>query len=146
MRKTRRTCNLILGVGDGNKGYFRGFQYGHSVYNVVNDTHPLPSESWHPSVKDTVYWGMDWLCPPYHERLSELLTSYHGNITAENTMKYILPGLGSGNLQAVVYDLSREWVYFAFGYQNSEGHLIEAYKRPYIGLNLKEIFAEKNVI
>ena len=61
-------------------------------------------------------------------------------------MKYILPGLGSGNLQAVVYDLSREWVYFAFGYQNSEGHLIEAYKRPYIGLNLKEIFAEKNVI
>merc|ERR1719362_664261 len=75
-------CNLILGVGDGNKGYFRGFQYGHSVCNVVNDTHPLPSESWHPSVKDTVYWGMDWLCPPYHERLSELLTSYHGNITA----------------------------------------------------------------
>jgi len=50
MKKTRRTCNLILGVGDGkasygdNKtGYFRGFQYGHSVINVVNDTHPLPN-------------------------------------------------------------------------------------------------------
>ncbi len=51
MKKTRRTCNLILGVGDGNKGYFRGFQVSHSVCNVVNDTHPLPkNDTWHAAV------------------------------------------------------------------------------------------------
>ena len=55
-------------------------------------------------------------------------------------MKYILPGLNSGNLQAVVYDLTREWVYFAYGYADEKGKNMDAYKRPYIGLNLKEIF------
>jgi len=70
MKKTRRTCNLILGVGDGKAGYFRGFQYGHSVINVVDDTKPLPvNDTWHPAIKDTVYWGMDWLCPSFTERL-----------------------------------------------------------------------------
>lgn len=47
-----------------------------------------------------------------------MLEKYHGNITAENTMEYILPGLNSGNLQAIVYDLSREWVYIAYGYED----------------------------
>lgn len=70
MKKTRRTCNLILGVGDGKAGYFRGFQYGHSVLNVVNDSVPLPkNDTWHPAVKDAVYWGMDWLCPSFTSRL-----------------------------------------------------------------------------
>jgi hypothetical protein len=70
MKSTRRTCNLILGVGDGNAGYFRGFQVSHSVCNVVNDTKPLPSnDTWHAPVENAVYWGMDWLCPNFHVRL-----------------------------------------------------------------------------
>lgn len=70
MQTTRRTCNLILGVGDGNAGYFRGFQVSHSVCNVVNDTKPLPAnDTWHGAVENTVYWGMDWLCPNFHVRL-----------------------------------------------------------------------------
>ena len=36
-----------------------------------------------------------------------MLNKYHGQITAENTIRYIVPGLNSGNLQAVVYDLSQ---------------------------------------
>ena len=75
-----------------------------------------------------------------------MLEKYHGNITAENTMQYILPGLNSGNLQAIIYDLTQEWVYIAYGTQNSKGQLVDAYKRPYIGLNLKKIFSEKNSI
>jgi hypothetical protein len=108
MQKTRRTCNLILGVGDGKDlGYFRGFQVSHTVCNVVNDTHPLPkNDTWHSAVQNAVYWGMDWNCPPFHSRLHDLLTRYHGNITAELTIRNILPGLNSGNLQAVIYDLS----------------------------------------
>ena len=67
-------------------------------------------------------------------------------MTAENAMKYIVPGLNSGNLQAIIYDLSQEWVYIAYGHENSDGKKVDAYKRPYIGLNLKKIFAEKNII
>lgn len=45
MQTTKRTCNLILGVGDGREnGYFRSFQYSHSVCNVINDTVPLPKD------------------------------------------------------------------------------------------------------
>lgn len=70
MKTTRRTCNLILGTGDGKAGYVRSFQYGHSVLNVINDTDPLPkNDTWHPAVKNTVYHGMDWLCPSFTERL-----------------------------------------------------------------------------
>lgn len=52
MQTTKRTCNLILGVGDGRpQGYFRSFQYSHSTLNVINDSHPLPSNStWHPAL------------------------------------------------------------------------------------------------
>jgi hypothetical protein len=51
MKKAKRTCNLILGVGDGNKGYFRGFQVSHSVCNVVDDKNPLPkNDSYHAAV------------------------------------------------------------------------------------------------
>lgn len=98
---------MILGVGDGNAGYFRSFQVSHSVCNVVNDTNLLPkNDTWHAPIENTVYYGMDWLCPNFHVRLHEMLTKYYGNISAESTIQYILPGLNSGNLQAVIYDLS----------------------------------------
>lgn len=140
MKTTKRTCNLILGVGDG-KGYFRSFQYSHSTLNVINDSNPLPkNDTFHLPIENVVYHGMDWLCPSFYIRLHEMLTKYHGTISAENTLRYIVPGLNSGNLQAVVYDLSNEWVYIAYGYINDKGKKINAYERPYIGLNLKELF------
>lgn len=74
-----------------------------------------------------------------------MLNKYHGNITAENAVRYIVPGLNSGNLQVVIYDLTKEWVYFAYGFvpPNQTKEKIDAYKRPFIGLNLKEMFALK---
>lgn len=54
--------------------------------------------------------------------------------------------MNSGNLQSVIYDLTNEWVYIAYGYEEYiDGKRIrtEAYKRPYVGLNLKEIFKVK---
>lgn len=73
-----------------------------------------------------------------------MLEKYHGNITAENTIRYILPGLNSGNLQAVVYDLSHDWVYFAYGYEDENKKKTNAYLRPWIGINLKEAFSWEN--
>lgn len=117
MQTTKRTCNLILGVGDG-KSEFRSFQYSHSVCNVIGDTNPLPKADWHPGVENVVYYGMDWGCPAFHERLHEMLVKSYGKITAAETFRTIVPGLNSGNLQVVVYDLTYKKVYFAFGYVN----------------------------
>jgi hypothetical protein len=133
---------LILGVGDGKTGEFRGFQYGHSVLNVVNDSAPLPNETWHPAVPNTVYWSMDWLCIPFNQRLGDLLANYSGIITAQITVREILPSLTSGNLQTVIYDLTNQTVYFAYGLVTEDNKKINAYDRPYIRLDLKPLFAE----
>lgn len=87
---------------------------------------------------------MDWLCYNYHFRLHELLTKFYGNITVENTIREIVPGINSGNMQAVIYDLAEEWVYVAYGYVDEHKKEINAYLRPYLALNLKELFAEQN--
>jgi hypothetical protein len=58
-----------------------------------------------------------------------------------------LPGLNSGNLQAVIYDLTYEWVYVAYGYEYyndlNQRIRVNAYERPYVGINLKEAFGFK---
>jgi len=135
MKTTKRTCNLILGVGDG-KSEFRSFQYSHSVCNVVDDKTQLPKQDWHPLIENAVYYGMDWLCPSFHERLHELLAENHGAITGELAVRKIVPGLNSGNLQVAVYDLSYKKVYFAYGYVNPANKRVNAYMRPYIMLDL----------
>lgn len=53
-----------------------------------------------------------------------------------------MPGVNSGNLQAVVYDLAHEWIYFTYGIINANKKIVNAYERPFIGLNLKSIFSE----
>ena len=74
LKSTKRTCNLILGVGDGKSNEFRSFQYSHSVLNVINDTNLLPkNDTWHPEVENVVYHAMDWLCPAFNIRLYDLL-------------------------------------------------------------------------
>jgi hypothetical protein len=70
-----------------------------------------------------------------------MLDEYYSRVTVENTISHILPGLRSGNLQAVVYDLANEWVYFSYGTKVGN-KAINAFERPYIALNLKKLFSE----
>lgn len=52
MINARRTCDLILGVGDGKLGIFRAFQYSHSVLRVQDDMNMQPyNETWHPRMQ-----------------------------------------------------------------------------------------------
>lgn len=65
LTNAHRTCNLILGVGDGKSNQFNSVQYSHSVANFISDTTLIPEADWHPKIKNIVYYGMDWLCPSY---------------------------------------------------------------------------------
>ena len=55
-----RTCNLILGVGDGKAETARGFAYSATELFVYDDTNLQPfnasADTWHPRFKDIVYW------------------------------------------------------------------------------------------
>lgn len=54
----------------------------------------------------------------------------------------LLPSLTSGNLQTVIYDLTNQTVYFAYGMVTTDGKKLNAYDRPYIKLDMKSMFAE----
>lgn len=62
----------------------------------VNDT-------WHPKVKDVVYWGMDWICPNDNKMLSTQLTKFHGSLTPEVTISDIVSYVGTGDLHIGAY-------------------------------------------
>ena len=99
MQNSKRTCNLILGVGDGKITPsendelipFHAFQYSHSVANIQTDKNMMPqNDTWHPRIDQMVYYGMDWLCPGYDIPLHKQLKSLHGELTPENTISDVV--------------------------------------------------------
>jgi len=139
-----RTCDLILGVGDGKLGTFRGFQYSHSVANVIDDVNLAPvNDTWHPQIENVVYWGMDWLCPGYSSVLSRQLQMLHGNITIENTIKYVTAIVQTGDLHIVLSDLTNSKMYVAFAAATNETGPLYAYDRQFLELDALTLFAEQ---
>ncbi|XP_025105815.1 protein dcd1B-like [Pomacea canaliculata] len=141
--EAHRTCDLILGVGDGKEKEFRGIQYSASVANFFTDTNLEPKQDWHPRITDIVYFGMDWLCPGYSEVLARQLTLYHGNLTAELLMREVVPIVQTGSLQVAVYNLTSNMVLLANARASYETGPDNAYERQYVELNMTELFEEK---
>ena len=88
-----------------------------------------PEASWHPHIKDVVYWGMDWLCPSYNEVLARQLMKYHGNITAQNTIRDVVSIVQTGDLHIAVYDFYEMKLYVANARGDSESGPTHAYDR-----------------
>jgi hypothetical protein len=71
---------------------------------VIDDQNLAPVNStWHPQIENVVYWGMDWLCPGYSQVLGTQLQKFHGNITAENSIRYITAITQTGDLRICLY-------------------------------------------
>jgi len=139
-----RTCDLILGVGDGNIKSFRGIEYSASVANFYTDFDNMPyNETWHPRLENVVYYGMDWLCPGYSKVLSEQLTKHHGNITAANTIEDITAITQTGDLHIAIYDLTTMTVHIANARRDGASGPLNAYDRPFVRYNFNELFAEQ---
>jgi hypothetical protein len=139
-----RTCDLLFGVGSGKQSRFRGMAVSASVFNVYDDTNlePLLNGS-HPRIKDVVYWGMDWLCPTYDEVFAHQINTYYGNISAMNTIRYIMPILTSGDTHIAVYDLTNMQLWYAAARQPgvATGEL-QAFNRQYTHFNANQLFTE----
>jgi len=138
-----RTCSLILGVGDGKIPMFRSIQYSASVANFFDDMNMRPlNETWHPRMKNIVYYGMDWLCPGYNSVLNKQLTAYYGNISPENTIRNIVPIVQTGDLHVAIYDLTNMQLYVSFARSagDTEGAIL-AYDRTFYQLDMNQVFA-----
>ncbi|XP_070541871.1 protein dcd1A-like [Ptychodera flava] len=108
-----RTCHLLMGVGDGKLGTFRGVQYSAGVSNFYDDKNMLPQGDWHPRIDGAVYWSMGWQHKSFDTVFARQLQKYHGNITAANTIRDLVSIIQSGDSHCAVYDLNQNYMYVA---------------------------------
>jgi len=137
-----RTCSLILGVGDAKLPMFRGVEYSYSTAKFFDDLNMEPlNETWHPRMKNIVYYGMDWLCPGYNHVLNKQLAAYYGNISPAISIKYITSIVQTGDLHIAVYDLTNNQMYVSFARASNDtvGPLY-AYDRAFYQLNMTAVF------
>eukprot|EP00003_Mantamonas_plastica_P022198 TRINITY_DN3728_c1_g1_i5.p1 TRINITY_DN3728_c1_g1~~TRINITY_DN3728_c1_g1_i5.p1 ORF type:complete len:503 (+),score=159.67 TRINITY_DN3728_c1_g1_i5:1773-3281(+) len=144
LNNAERTCNLILGVGDAKFGKFNGFQYGHSVMNVIGANNLLPvNDTWHQQIADTVYFGMDWLCPGFSIVLQDKLKKFHGNITVANSISNIVAQTETGDCHVAIYNMAQGEIFVANSRRNdvTTGGA-KAFQRQWIRYDMNKIFAE----
>ena len=145
IQAANRTCNLILGVGDGEAGRVSGIEYSGYVAVPYADSDLLPSnDTWHPQIEDVVYNGMDWLCPNFDIVLGEQLAKYHGAIDEVVAVRNILPTVQTGDLHIALYDLTDLNLHVSFcrSEKAPETEPMNAYERQFSRLHMKELFAE----
>jgi len=137
-----RTCDLILGVGDGNMGTFRGVEYSYSVANFFDDTNMQPTADWHPLIENVVYYGMDWNCPNYDTVLARQLQTLWGNITPENGILNITSIIQSGDNFCTYYDLTptNPSMYVAFASARNTTGPANAYDRQFAKIDMNKLF------
>jgi len=138
---TKRTCDLILGVGDGKSSTFRGVAYSSSKVTIMDDTNQLPVAAWHPRIPSIVYWGMDWVCPGDNLILSQQLQKYYGNISAATAIEEFGSVEGSGSNHLAYYDLTNLVVWVAFAAQHGVNGPVQGYSRQFTRLDAKALFA-----
>jgi len=145
IEESSRTCNLILGLGDGKEKIVNGLEYSGYVLVPYNDTTLLPAnDTWHPQIPNVVYNGMDWLCPNYDIVLGGQLNTYLGKLDADVVIHDVLPTTQTGNLHIAVFDLTESEVYVSFcrGSKAPDTEPLYAYERQFTKLDMNGIFAE----
>ncbi len=140
VRNTPRTSSLMYAIGDGEFGQVRSLQTSHTLCNVFDDDTLQPLTRTHPRIPDVVYHGMSWDVPKYDKALHDKLVEHYGHIDAKVTIEDILPSVGTGNLQAVVYDLTAMRIWVANARASGEQGPLEAYHRPFVEIDMKQVF------
>jgi isopenicillin-N N-acyltransferase-like protein len=147
-----RTCDLILGVGDGKPaapggaGTARSFAYSAGDIFVFNDTNLQPwndtADTWHPRFPDLVWHAMDWLCPGYSVPMAAQIKGLWGALTPANIIQDVLGRVQTGDVHAAVYDLTDQQIYVSFmaRHNQTDGLPEMAYARAFTQLDLNKLF------
>lgn len=154
VQNVNRTCNLVVGVGDGkvdsspSADNFKtpkvnGIEYSGRVAIPYDDVNQLPvNATWHPQLDSMVYNGMDWLCPGYTQKLGEQLTKFRTKIAPANVVGNILPTVQTGNLHIALYDLTASQMYVSFCRSSTAdpSEPMYAYERQFTSLDMNAVF------
>jgi len=141
LASSRRTTNLILGVGDGKDRRFNSVAYSETQCGIMDDTNMRPVADWHPAIPSTVYHAMDWLCPSFNSVMAAQLKARWGNLTAANAISDILPIVQTGDLHSYVADLTDMQLFVSFhAPSDSQSKYQQAYDRQWAQFDLKTLF------
>eukprot|EP00161_Ancyromonas_sigmoides_P015017 TRINITY_DN3947_c0_g1_i1.p2 TRINITY_DN3947_c0_g1~~TRINITY_DN3947_c0_g1_i1.p2 ORF type:complete len:473 (+),score=240.27 TRINITY_DN3947_c0_g1_i1:299-1717(+) len=150
MAMAKRTCDLILGVGDGKLREFRGFAYSATQLHVIDSENLIPAnDTWHPKLNSTVYFGMDWECPSYNYVLHRQLKANHGNIKSATLINDVMSRVQTGDNHIAVYSFTGDRatttmdVSFSAPLGAPKDGLIAAYDRQYTRFTFEDLFDEK---
>lgn len=140
LKTAKRTTRLLYGVGDGKLGELRGFRTSSTTFNSYSPENLEPVTSAHQRINDIVYWGMTWDYPKFDGPLHDKLIEHYGKINAEVTINDIIPSVKTGDLQAIVYDLTDMTVWIANAGAEHETAPMPAYDRQFIEFDMNAIF------
>jgi hypothetical protein len=140
IKNARRTTRLLYGVGDGKLGELRGFRTSSTSFSTYTPKNLEPVTSTHKRIDDIVYWGMTWDYPKYDGPLLDKLLEHYGKINAEVTINDIIPSVKTGDLQAVVYDLTDMKIWVANAGADNESAPIPAYDRKFLEFDMNAVF------
>lgn len=135
MANAARTCNIYVGIGDGNQRQFRLFEYGYSKLLMFN---PL-NTPFTPRIPDVVYRGVNQDC--FSQQLQKY--SMNANITALNTIRGVVSISKTGDLHIAVYDHDNMKMYVANAKSTTESGPLPAYNRQFVYFDMNALFNEK---
>eukprot|EP00163_Fabomonas_tropica_P005812 TRINITY_DN15443_c0_g1_i2.p1 TRINITY_DN15443_c0_g1~~TRINITY_DN15443_c0_g1_i2.p1 ORF type:complete len:491 (+),score=120.25 TRINITY_DN15443_c0_g1_i2:84-1556(+) len=137
-----RTCDLILGVGDGQQGIMRGYEYSYSTLKVIGPNNLQPVNStWHKPIEDVVYFGMDWDCPSFNMVLHDAIQKSYGQISPTTGAQHVSATEMSGDNHLAYYDLTAMQIMVSFASPHNVGGPAEAYARQYASFDAKALLA-----
>jgi len=142
-----RTCAIFVGLGEmGSAGSVTNFvavEYSYEYLQFL-DWKNFPVYENHPKFQGLVYIDKHPQ-PSTHKCFGDLMKSNYGNITAENTIKYITSGEETGDMHIGIMDFAEKAMYVsnAAPYSSVTKSAQPAYDRPFVKVDLSAMFAKK---
>ena len=145
LQDANRTCDLILGVGDGKAATARSFAYSAGDLFVFDDKNLQPwnntPDTWHPRFPDMVWHAMDWNCPGYSIPMATQIKKVYGELTPQIIISDIAGVVQTGDVHAAVYDLTDQQLYVSFMARINGTGPEMAYDRAWTQLDLPSLFS-----
>ena len=132
IREARRTSSYLYCLGAAKSHDVRALTTCKDFCKVYDsETLPFPF----PILKGVVYMSMGW-DSDWNKKVFKCLRPLYGKIDANAIMKNVSMGLGTGDLQSVVFDVTAQKMWVA----NAGKDGTPAFKRVFVPVDVKELF------
>lgn len=138
-----RTCSFWIGLGDKVNNHFKAIGYSNQEVLIYNDRN-YPSYPNHDLFTNLVFIDKH-VQPSGNPCMNQLMHAYYGQIDALNVLQYVTAQAQTGDMHIQVTDYANELIYVSNAAPvDANGNAVPAYVRPFIRLNLTELWQTPN--